>query len=60
MHEQRSRRTAQRLRRLENGIETPATIPTVQRLALQIQGILKSEITDWAHVVHLEELEPAF
>lgn len=57
VHEDRSRRTADRLIQLRRRMAAETSMPAVQRLAAEIQGVMTEENLDWSGVIEFQDLE---
>jgi hypothetical protein len=57
VHQHRSRRTAERLERLERQLETDRGLLSVQRLAAETQALIEAENLDWSGVIEFQDLE---
>ena len=57
LHEDRSRRTADRLLQLRRRMAAETSLPAVQRLAAEVQGVMTEENLDWSGVVEFQDLE---
>jgi hypothetical protein len=57
VHENRSKRTAERLERLQRELESHSELSSVQRLAAETQALLEAENRDWSGVIEFQNLE---
>jgi hypothetical protein len=57
IHEHRCERTAKRLARLRDHVESDEDLISAQRLAAQIQTAIEAESSDWSGVVEFQDLE---
>lgn len=57
VHEDRSRRTAERLTQLRRRMAAETSMAAVQRLAADIQGVMTEENLDWSGVIEFQDLE---
>ena len=57
LHEDRSRRTADRLVQLRRRMAAETSMAAVQRLAADIQGVMTEENLDWSGVIEFQDLE---
>ncbi len=57
VHEDRSRRTKIRLERLKRQFDSPATLESVRRMAIETHRVIVEENQDWWGVIEFQDIE---